>query len=275
MEEGGAGVLDEMNGEPVGVIFREALDGGALGGVEGGSEGNEEVVRVAKKDRGGEHFRQVVFDLAEAAAGKKTDPDAVGVEVIFGGELLAGDGGLRQIGEGMADEFGIDAAGAVVRLFEGKDDEHAANVLADEADSVLLPGPELWADEVDDGNAEAVEFFGEAEVDFGEVDEDGDGGAAGADGALELAELAVDAGKMQDHFGQAHDGHVFSADDAIDAGGGHARAAHAPQLRCFGFWREAVGERRGEEGAVVLAAGFACRDEDGGGHRSARWVVAC
>ena len=52
-------------------------------------------------------------------------------------------------------------------------------------------------------------------------------GRRGADGALELAELAVDAGQVQDDFGDAHDGHVFSADDAVKAGGGHARAAHA------------------------------------------------
>jgi hypothetical protein len=172
----------------------------------------------------------VVFDLAQAAAGEKADPDAGGVEAVFDGELLAGDGGLGQIGEGMADELGIDAAGAVIRLLEGKDDEHAADVFADEADAVLLPGPELRADEVDDGNAEAVEFAGEAEVDLGKIDEDGDGGAAGADGALELAELAVDAGQVEDHFGEAHDGHILSADDAIDAGGGHARTAHAHEV---------------------------------------------
>jgi hypothetical protein len=51
---------------------------------------------------------------------------------------------------------------------------------------VLLPGPELRADEVDDGNAEAVEFAGEAEVDLGEVDEDGDGG-----GRARMARLSL------------------------------------------------------------------------------------
>ena len=76
----------------------------------------------------------------------------------------------------MADEFGIDAALAVKRLLKGKDDEHAADIFADQLDAVLLPGPELRADEVDDGNAETVEFVGEAEVDFREVNEDGDGG---------------------------------------------------------------------------------------------------
>ena len=182
MEEGGAGIGDGIDGKAVGVILHEALNGGALGCVEGGSEGNEEVVRVAEKGRGGEHFGEVGLDFFHPAAGEKADPFSVGVrgvEVIFGGELLAGDGGLRQVGEGMADEFGIDAAGAVEGLLEGKDDEHAADEFPDEVDAVLLPGPELRADEVDDGNAEAVEFPGEAEVDVGEVDEDGEVGAAG------------------------------------------------------------------------------------------------
>ena len=55
------------------------------------------------------------------------------------------------------------------------------------------------------------------------------GGAALADGVLEAAEFAIDAGQMADHLGDAHDGHVFSADDAFEAGGGHARAAHAEE----------------------------------------------
>ncbi len=159
-----------------------------------------------------------------------------GVEAVFGGELVAGDGGQRQIGEGMADELGLDAALAVELLLKREDDQHAADVFAHQPDAVLLPGPELRADEVDDGNAEAVELAGEAEVDFGEVDEHGDGGPARADGALELAELAIDARQMAHDFREAHDGHVFSADDAFDAGSRHARAAHAEQFRCFSFW---------------------------------------
>jgi hypothetical protein len=90
--------------------------------------GRDDDSRGGEGAGGGEHFWEVVFDFAEAAAGEKADPDVSGVEAILGGELLAGDGGLGQIGEGMADEFGIDAAGAVIRLLEGKDDQHAADV---------------------------------------------------------------------------------------------------------------------------------------------------
>ena len=52
-----------------------------------------------------------------------------------------------------------------------------------------------------------------------------------ADGALELAEFAVDAGQVADDFSDAHDRHVFRADDALEAGGGHALAAHAEEAR--------------------------------------------
>ena len=97
-------------------------------------------------------------------------------------ELFAGDGGQRQVGEGVADKFGLNAALAIELLFEWEDDQHAVDVFLDELDAVLLPGPELWADEEEDGDAEAVQLLGELEVDVGEVDEDGEHGAAVADG---------------------------------------------------------------------------------------------
>jgi hypothetical protein len=84
----------------------------------------------------------------------------------------------------------------------------------------------------------------------------------GADGALELAEFSVDAGKVQDDFREAHDGHIFGADDELDAGGCHAWTTHSPQLRCFALWSKLLLDGGGKQGAVVLAAGFACRDED-------------
>jgi hypothetical protein len=35
---------------------------------------------------------------------------------------------------------------------------------------------------------------------------------------------------MEDDLGEAHDGHVFRADDALKAGCGHALAAHAEKV---------------------------------------------
>jgi hypothetical protein len=87
----------------------------------------------------------------------------------------------------MSDEFGIDAPGTVEGLLEGEDDEHLVDALLDPAEAAALPGPELRRDQPDDGDAGAAKMFGEAEVDVGEVDEDGDVGAVAAEGADEAA----------------------------------------------------------------------------------------
>jgi hypothetical protein len=128
---------------------------------------------------------------------------------------------------------------------------------------VLLPGPELGADEEDDGDAEAVELLGEGEVDVWEVDEDGEIWLAATDGGFELAELGVDAGQVADDFRDAHDGDVFRTDDAVKACFYHARTAHAYETQLGGGL---LAEGFHQHCTVVLAAGFACRDEKGGGH---------
>jgi hypothetical protein len=107
------------------------------------------------------------------------------------------------------------------------------DVFLHQLDAVLLPGPQLRADEEDDRNAQAVELLGQLEVDVGKVDEHGHVGPAVADGLLELAELAVDARQVADHLGDAHDRHIFRADDALEAGGNHAIAAHAEEAGCL------------------------------------------
>jgi len=68
--------------------------------------------------------------------------------------------GRGRSASGMPDEFSLDAAFAIELLFEGEDDEHAVDVLLHQFDTVFLPGPELRADKEEDGDAEAVQFFG-------------------------------------------------------------------------------------------------------------------
>ena len=95
------------------------------------------------------------------------------VQAVLCSVRCAGDCGHRERGEGVADEFGIDSASAVELGFEGEDDEHARDALLHPAQASALPGPELGTDEPEYWHAEAVEVFGEAEVDVGEVDKDG------------------------------------------------------------------------------------------------------
>ena len=158
----------------------------------------------------------------------------------------------------MTNEFGVDAAFAVELFFEGEDDKHLVYALLHPAEAAALPGPELRADEPDDGNACAGEVFGEAEVDVGEIDEDGDVGALLLDECDELAVAGVDVGDVAEDFGDAHDGYVFGADDASLAGLLHVCAAKAGEY-CAG---QALVEGSDESGSVVVAGGFASGEKD-------------
>ena len=178
--------------------------------------------------------------------------------------------GAGRSARGWPTNVDLDAVVAIERLLEGEDDEHLGDVFLHEFDAVLLPCPELRADEEDDGDAEAVELFGELEVDVREIDEDGEVGPVLADGGFEAAEFAVDAGQVADDFSDAHDGHVFCTDDAVESGLDHARAAHADEGGMAPGEGELAAQLVNEQCAVVLAAGFAGGDEDGGiGHACA------
>ena len=63
---------------------------------------------------------------------------------------------------------------------------------------------------------------------------------------------------MAKNLGDAHDGDVFSTDDALLAGGFHGAAAEAGE---GGFWQTLV-EGMDELSAVSIAGGFAGGEED-------------
>jgi hypothetical protein len=95
-------------------------------------------------------------------------------------------------------------------------------------------------------------MHGEAEVDVGEVDEDGERWRRALDGADERAVLRVDVEGVAQDFGDAHVGDVFGADDALLAGGFHGRAAQAGE----GGGRYTGAEFGDDLGAVVVAGSF-------------------
>jgi hypothetical protein len=101
----------------------------------------------------------------------------------------------REGGEGMADEFGVDAAGAVEGASKGKMTSMRSTRALHPAQAAALPGPELRADEPEDRDAEALAVHGEAEVDVGEVDEDGERGAVAAEAATSARYCASDVGR--------------------------------------------------------------------------------
>ena len=103
-----------------------------------------------------------------------------------------------------------------------------------------------------------MEVFGEAEVDVGEVDEDGYVRFVLFDGTNELAVTGNDAWDLTEDFGDAHDGYVFGTDGLLLAGGAHLGSAEAVE----GGGGEAVFELGDETGAVVVAGGFAGGEEE-------------
>ena len=201
---------------------------------------------------------QIRFDLFRAASGKQGDPLLGRVEIVSSGVISTRDGRHRQFGKRMTYELCIDSSDTIELFFEGKDDHHAVDALLHPAQAAAFPCPELRADEVDDGDVEFFQLAGEAEVDVGKVDEDGDVGVEFLDAGDEAAVGAVDSGGMTDHLGDAHVGNVFGADDAVEAGGFHLFAAEAEEGGC-GLATAKFGD---ELRAVVVAAGFAGREKD-------------
>ena len=201
---------------------------------------------------------QVGADFFPARAREQRDPGLGGVEVVGGGVGFAGGGGQRRFGEWVADELRVDAAVAVEGLFEWEDDEHARDALLHPAQARALPRPELRRNEPDDGHARCVQMPGEAEVDVGEVDEDGDVGEVLLYAADKAAIAGVDAGDVEEDFGDAHDGYIFGADDLDLMFGGHLAPAEASE----GGLRQ-VAAQLGDEGcAVVVSGGLAGGEED-------------
>jgi len=174
------------------------------------------------------------------------------------GVVFARDRREGQFGQGMANKCGVDAPGLIELFFKREDDHHPAYALLHPAEAAPLPGPKLWADEVDYGDAEFFQFAGQAEVDIRKVDEDRDIGAMFFDGGDEAAVLTIDVGHVPDHLGDAHVGDVFGTDDAAEAGGFHLFTPEAETGEL-----QMTPAKFGEElGAVVVAAGFAGREKD-------------
>ena len=114
--------------------------------------------------------------FAGAAAGKNRDERFFGMEVVSGAERGAIESGFDVADERMADEFCGDAGVGVELFFEGEDAEGLGEAAADDSNAPGTPGPELRADVVGVGDFAEFEFAGEAEMEAGEVGEDGEGG---------------------------------------------------------------------------------------------------
>src|SRR5271166_1710175 len=130
----------------------------------------------------------------------------------------------------MSDEGGVDSAIAVELFFKRKDHERFVDVVAEQADSSLTPCPELRGDIVDGGDAALFHLAGDAPVEGGRVDDDGEVGLALVGFREEMFVEAVDFWQVAEDFGDADYGEVFCVDDRVASGGAHAVSADAEKF---------------------------------------------
>ncbi len=152
------------------------------------------------------------------------------VEMMLGSVVIAVDGRLRQVGQGMADKGGVHSAVAIELFFEWKDHQRFVDVFADEANASLAPCPELRRDVVDDWDAALLHLTRHAPVEGWRVDDDGEIGLALVGFLDQMLEQAVDLGEMAEDFGDADDREILGVDDRVAAGGAHAVSADAEKF---------------------------------------------
>src|SRR2546430_11028040 len=88
-----------------------------------------------------------------------------------GGKFFARNLRRRLIRQRMADITRLQPMPAIKLLLKRKDHDHLADIFFDLLYASGAPGPYLRADEVESGNAQAMQFARQAQVEIGEVDE--------------------------------------------------------------------------------------------------------
>ena len=91
----------------------------------------------------------------------------------------------------MADEFGGDAGVTKKLLFKREDAERFLEASSNQLGAPGTPSPELWTDVIDIANASGLEFAGEAEMEAGEIGENGQRGFAFSGGGDEMVHGAA------------------------------------------------------------------------------------
>jgi len=154
------------------------------------------------------HQRQVVADLAPAAAGQQGD-DRPAVEPVPAAELVGrgerGAPGLDGVYERVAFENRFDAVPGEVAAFEGEDDEQPVDIAADGLHAPLAPCPDLRGDVIE--GADAV-LFGPARhlyVEAGVVDQDQHVGGECRDVGPAFAHLPFDRPQVFQHLHDAEE----------------------------------------------------------------------
>src|SRR5258707_13157868 len=98
----------------------------------------------------------------------------------------------------MSNVADLDAVPAVKLLLKGKDHDHLANVFLDLLYAAGTPGPDLRADEIEHGNAQAMQLSRQSQVEVREVDQDGCVRLAARRFRDQVLESAADSGRSEE-----------------------------------------------------------------------------
>ncbi len=130
----------------------------------------------------------------------------------------------------MADIFHFVVPFLIELFFKGKDDQHFVDVLADLADAVFLPGPDLGRDIINDTQPLPAGPFGDTHIKAGVVYQDEGVGAVLEDIPFAEVDIAEDGPEVHQHFGEAHESKVFIVFDYFGARGLHQVTAPATDI---------------------------------------------
>src|SRR5882724_3849663 len=152
----------------------------------------------------------------------------------------------------------LDAVPAVKLLLKGKDHDHLADIFLDLLHASGAPGPDLRADKVKNWNAQAVQSAGQAQVEVGEVDQDGCVRLAARCFGYQTLEAAADSRQVRDYLYQADHSNLIGVDQQFAAGSMHLLAAHSEEGRA----RRGLAQGVDQLCAVSITRGFAGGKEE-------------
>lgn len=149
------------------------------------------------------------------------------------------------------------------RFLKWKDAKQLIDDAAHDFYATFTPSPDLGCYQVNDGDAQAFELSGNAEVEIGRIGEDGELGFAMRCLRNEAPKAQPDTGQVGDHFDDPDDRKIFRADDGLDTGFAKVRprtsekAAIGPPPAKFPH----------QFGGIIVAGCFSGRYQDGAGGR--------
>lgn len=186
----------------------------------------------------------------------------------FSGDPVADAADLEGRGAAPAGAFDARALGRTYEAavffvdldFEREHDEHEIYNATNGVNAPVPVGPDLWADEVDDGDVRPAAFDAlcEVQVEAGVINENNCVRLVGVDVTEEVVADAEEAGEMDEGLDEADDGKFGDIVDEAEAGSVHIIATDAVEIGVG----EPSAQGAHEMGATVIARGLPGDEED-------------